>query len=386
MKITEIKTFLVDCYRTNWVFVMVCTDAGINGFGEATLEYRELTVQRAIHELERYLIGKDPRDIALHYHNIYRDSYWRSGPVLMSALSAIDMCLWDINAKALDVPLYRMLGGKVRDRVKIYVNGWFAGARKPEEFARQAKVAVQRGVKALKWDPFGKAYMNISPAELDHALACIDAVRTAVGDSVDLLIEGHGRFNKVTAVKIAKELEQFKPVWFEEPIPPDSIGDLADVKRQSPVPIAAGERLYNTRAFRELLNCEAVDFVQPDVSHAGGVTGCREIAALADCYYIPFAPHNPSGPIANAVTLQLAASIPNFFILEIMDTDVSWRSEISDESLVFADGCIEIPDRPGIGISLNLDALSKYPYRAKDLRHYTGQLTDIRPPERVYYF
>lgn len=386
MKIVDIKTYLVHCYRTNWVFVKVFTDEGITGVGEATLEYKEKTVEQAIHELKRYLIGKDPRQIELHYHNMYRDSYWRNGPVLMSAISAVEMCLWDICGKYLGAPIYQLLGGKVRDRVPIYVNGWFAGAKTPAEFGQKAKAAVQRGVKALKWDPFGKAYMTISSEELDTALACIGEVRDAVGKSVDILIEGHGRFNTATAIKIAREIAQFDPVWFEEPIPPDSISELAQVRKKSPVPIAAGERMCTMRAFADLLAQQAVDFVQPDVSHAGGILECKKIAALADAHYKPFAPHNPSGPVANAATLQLAACAPNFFMLEIMFSDVVWRSEISDENLHYEDGCTTIPDKPGLGIELNEDVFEHYPYESRDLRHYTGALTDIRPPETKFYF
>ncbi len=376
----------MDCYRTNWVFVVVRTDAGIDGVREATLEYRELTVEQAIHELERYLLGQDPVQIVKHYHHIYRDSYWRAGPVLMIALSGGEMALWEINAKALNVPLYRLLGGKFKDRIRIYVNGRFAGARTPEEFAAMAEKAVGRGITALKWDPFGSAYMTITNQELDAALECIAAVRSAVADAVDLMIEGHGRFNVTTAIKIARLLQEFNPVWFEEPIPPDSPPDLAEVRKKSPVPIAAGERLYTVRQFKELLDLGAVDYVQPDVSHAGGVTALREIAALADCHHVSFAPHNPSGPVANVVTLQLAACIPNFLILEIMDSDVVWRSEITDEALAWEADCLVIPDKPGIGVFLNEEVLSQYPYTPKDPRHYKGTLTDIRPPERSCYF
>jgi galactonate dehydratase len=386
MKITDIKTFTIYCFRTNWVFVKVYTDEGITGLGEATLEYKENAVEGAVNDIKRYLIGKNPLDIELHYHNIYRDAYWRGGAVLMSALSAIESCLWDINGKSLGVPVYRLLGGKFNDKVKIYVNGWFAGAKTPEEFAEKAKEVVKRGIKAMKWDPFGKAYMNITHQELDNALKCIAAVREAVGDSIDLLIEGHGRFNIPTAVKIAKELEPFKPMFFEEPVPPDNLEALAEVKKKSPVAIAAGERLYTRYAYKNMFENRAADYIQPDISHSGGIMELRKIAAMAEAYYIPFAPHNPSGPVANAATLQLAACTPNFCILEIMASDVTWRSEITNENLHFEDGYITIPDKPGLGIELDEEAVLKYPYQPIDLRHYTGQLTNIRPPKVKNYF
>jgi galactonate dehydratase len=386
MKITDLKIFTVYCYRTNWVIVKIYTDEGISGVGEATLEYKEQALIGALEELKRYLIGKNPLDIELHYHNMYRDSYWRNGPVLMSALSAVESCLWDINAKALGVPVYRLLGGKFRDKVKIYVNGWFSGAKTPEEFGQKAAAAVRRGFKALKWDPFGKSYMNISHQELDVALRCIGAVRDGVGPDVDIIIEGHGRFNVSSAVQIAREIASFKPLWFEEPIPPDNLDALVEVRQKSPVPIAAGERLYTRYAFRELLEKGGADFIQPDISHAGGLFECKKIAAMSEVYYVSFAPHNPSGPVANAAALQLAACTPNFYILETMASDVPWRSEITNEQLHYEDGHLHIPDRPGLGIELNEAAALKYPLQPIDLRHYSGQLTDIRPPEVKNYF
>jgi galactonate dehydratase len=386
VKIKDVEIYTVFCYRTNWVFVKILTDEGVSGVGEATLEYKEQAVVGAIEHLKQYLIGKDPTQIELHYHQMYRDAYWRGGPVLMSALSAVEACLWDINGKALGVPVHRLLGGKYHDKVKVYANGWFAGASSPEQFASAAQRAVKRGFKGLKWDPFGKAYMTISNEELEKALVCIDAVRSAVGPDVDLFIEGHGRFNVPSAIRIAREIEPFKPVWFEEPIPPDNLDAMVQVKMKSNVAIAGGERLYSRHAFREALEKRALDFVQPDVSHAGGLLECRKIASMAESYYIPFAPHNPSGPIANATTLQLAACTPNFFYLEIMETDVTWRQQMTDEQLVFEDGYMHIPDRPGLGIELNTEEARKHPYVPKDLRHYTGALTDIRPPETLPYF
>jgi len=386
MKITDLKTYLVHCYRTNWVFVKIETDAGIAGIGEATLEMKEKAVESAVLELKDYLLGKDPRQIERHFHLMYRDSYWRTGPVLMSALSAVEMALWDISARELDVPAYRLLGGKCNDRVKAYANAWFAGAKTPEAFAESAKAAVARGFLALKWDPFGSAYMNIEPKELDRALAVVDAVRDAVGSEIDLLIEGHGRFNVPAACTIARELEPFRPLFFEEPVPPDSIDALADVRAKSRICIAAGERLYHRNQFRELFEKRAADIIQPDVSHAGGLSECKKIAAMAETYQIPFAPHNPSGPIANAATLQLAACTPNFYLLETMATDIPWRADLTTEDLAFKDGYFEIPDRPGLGVELNEEAFAEYPYEPRPLRHYRGDLTDIRPPEAKPYF
>lgn len=386
MKVTDIKTFVVDCFRTNWVFVKVYTDEGIDGVGEATLEYKEKALIGAVEHIKEYLVGQNPLDIEKHWHAIYRDAYWRGGPVLMSALSAVEMALWDILGKSLGVPVYQLLGGKVNDKVRIYVNGWFAGAKEPEEFAEKAKIAVQKGITAMKWDPFGKNYLNISGAELDKALRNIAAVREAVGNSVDLLIEGHGRFNIPTGIKIAKELEQFKPMFFEEPVPPDNLDALKAVRDKSPVAISAGERLYTRWDYRALFDKMAADYIQPDISHAGGIMELKKIAAEAESRYIPFAPHNPSGPVANAATLQLAATCPNFEILEIMYSDVEWRSDVTNEALEYSDGYITIPDKPGLGIEINEEECLKHPYQPHTLRHYTGALTDIRPAKTKFYF
>lgn len=386
MKITDVKTFVVDCFRINWVFVKVYTDEGIAGVGEGTLEYKEHALEGAVEHLKNYLLGKDPRNIERLYHDIYRDAYWRGGAVLMSALSAVECALWDILGKSLGVPVYTLLGGKANEDCRIYVNGWFAGAKTPREFAEKAKIAVKKGVTAMKWDPFGKSYLQISNADLTNALECVAAVREAVGDKIDLLIEGHGRFDVPTGIKIAKELEQFKPMWFEEPVPPNNLEALKAVRDKSPVAISAGERLYTRFDYNELFRTRACDYIQPDISHAGGIMELKKIAAIAEANYIPFAPHNPSGPVANAATLQLAACCPNFCILEIMYSDVDYRKYVTNENLVYENGRIRIGDKPGLGIELNEEECLKHPYVEHNLRHYTGALTDIRPPKTEFYF
>lgn len=387
MKITDIKSFVVDCFRTNWVFVKVYTDEGVIGVGEGTLEYKEKALVGAIEHIRSTLIGKDPLQIEKHYHDIYRDAYWRGGAVLMSALSAVEMALWDILGKHLNVPVYQLLGGKVNEDCRIYVNGWFAGAKEPEEFAEKARIAVEeRGVTAMKWDPFGKSYLQISSQDLNRALRCIAAVREAVGDSVDLLIEAHGRFDVPTGIRIAQEIAPFKPMFLEEPVPPNNLEALAAVREKSPVAISAGERLYTRFDYNELFRRRAADYIQPDVSHAGGIMELKKLAAIAEANYIPFAPHNPSGPIANAATLQLAACCPNFCILEIMYSDVEYRHLVTNENLTYENGRIHIGDRPGLGIELNEEECLRHPYVEHNLRHYTGALTDIRPAKTAFYF
>lgn len=379
MKITDIKTFNVFTFRTNYVFVKIETDAGISGIGEGTLEYKEHALLGAIEDIKRVLIGRDPRQVEMICHELYRDSYWRVGPVLQSAISAVNMAMWDIKAKACNVPLYEMLGGKVRDSIRMYANLWFAGAKTPDEFAAAAVAAKEKGINALKWDPFGKAYMYMDNKDLSYSLSIVEAVRGAVGNDMDLLIEGHGRFNIATGIKIANELKQFNPMFFEEPTPPDSLDAIAEVRRKSPVPLAAGERVYSLTQFREFLDKGCADFAQPDVSHCGGISALMKMAAMAEPHYVGIAPHNPSGPIANAAALHLAAAIPGFRILEICLTDVSWRKELTNERVVFDNGNILIPEGVGLGLELNEENCLKYPFQPVDLRHYKGTLTNVRP-------
>ena len=379
MKITDIKTFNVFTFRTNFVFVKVETDAGVFGIGEGTLEYKEHALLGAIEDIKRVLIGRDPRQVEKIGHDLYRDSYWRVGPVLQSAISAIDIALWDIKAKLCGVPVYEMLGGKVRDSIRMYANVWFAGAKTPEEFAEAAKAAVAKGITALKWDPFGSAYMYMDNADLRKSLEVVEAVRGAVGPDIDLLIEGHGRFDIATGIKIANELKQFNPMFFEEPTPPDSLDALAAVHKKSPVPIAGGERIYSVTQFQQFLEKGCADYAQPDVSHCGGISAIRKMAAMAEPYYVAIAPHNPSGPVANAATLHLAASLNGFRILEICMTDVSWRKELTNERVVFDKGNILIPEGIGLGLELNEENCLKYPFQPIDLRHYKGTLTNVRP-------
>ena len=380
MKITAINTFVCHAYRTNWVFVKVMTDVpGLYGVGEATLEYREMTVVQACEELQRDLKGKDPRNIEAIWHDCYRDAYFRGGPVLMSAISAIDMALWDIAGKDLGVPVYRLLGGAVRDRVPCYANGWFVGAKTAEDFARCAVDTVDDGFKALKWDPFGSAYRTLDVAQFREAIRCVEKVHEAVQGRADLIIEGHGRFDLPTALRLSHALEDFGVLWFEEPIIPDSLEAIAELKTRTKVPLAFGERLYNRWQFRDLLKLRAADYIQPDVSHAGGISEIKKIAAMLDTQFVPICPHNPSGPVANAATLQLAANLPNFYLLETVSSDVSWRSDICSENVTIEDGYMHLPTEPGLGIDIFEQEIARHPYQPTALRHYIGTLVDIRP-------
>lgn len=387
MKISDVKIYTLDAYRTNWAFVKVETDEGLYGWGEASLGTNEMSLEGMINDLKRLVVGRNALEIEKLLFEVYRDIYWKGGPVLMSAISGIEIALWDIAGKYFNTPTYTFFGGKMRDKVKMYANGWFIRAREPEEFAAKAKQTVQLGVKALKWDPFGAAHMTISKEQMAKSMDIVGAVREAVGPDVELLIECHGRFNPSTAVEISRELAQYKVMFMEEPCPPDNIDSTAWVHDHAAVPVAAGERCYGKYHCEELLSKKAVDVMQPDVFHVGGMLEGKKVAAMAEAKHIPVSFHNPSGPISNAAILQLAATVPNFLIHEIMLTDGNFRKLITNEEVVYEDGYILIPDKPGLGIEVNEEEILKRPYKPRNLRHYTGTVTDIRPKgDCTYYF
>lgn len=386
MKIRAIETHIVDAFRANYVFVRVLTDEGVYGVGEATVEHRELTVASAIDELARYLVGKDPFAIDHHVDVMNRDSYWRTGVILRSALSAVELALQDLKGKVLGVSAADLLGGRGRDRIRCYANGWFVGARTPEAFAEAATRTLSWGFTGLKWDPFGVASLDLDGPSRTLALDTIAAVRDAVGPQVELMIEGHGRFNVPTAIAFARDMAPYRPHWFEEPVPPENIDALAQVRRQSPVPIAAGERLYEPARFAELIAKGAADVLQPDITHVGGLGTAKLIAGLAHTHALPIAPHNPLGPIGNAASLQLAAAVPNLTWLEMMVSDVPWRRDLVDEDLELVAGDMLIGDKPGLGLDLDCDACARHPYAPYDLRHYRGDLTSIRPPDATPFY
>ena len=386
MKISDVKIYTLDAYRTNWAFIKVETDEGLYGWGEASLGTNEMALEGMVNDLKRLVVGRNPLEIEKMCFEVYRDIYWKGGAVLMSAISGIEIAMWDIAGKYFNTPVYNLLGGKMRDKVKMYANAWFIGARTPEEFAAKAKRTVDLGVKALKWDPFGAAHMTISREQLEKSVNIVGAVREAVGNKVDLLIECHGRFNPTTAIEISREIEQFKPMFMEEPCVPDNMQSTAYVRAHSKVPIAAGERGYTKYAFQQMFEIVAVDYAQPDVFHTGGLMEGKKIAAMAEAKHIMVSYHNPSGPISNAAILQLASTVPNFVIHEIMLTDGSFRKSITNEEVVFEDGYIKIPDKPGLGIDVNVEEVLKRPYTPRNLRHYTGAVTDIRPKNDTFYY
>lgn len=374
MKITGLKVFVVNASRTNFVFVKLYTDDGIDGVGEATLEWKTTTVVSALGELERQLIGRDPFQVDAIVEQLHRDSYWRTGAVFRTALGAVEAAMLDIKGKALGVPVFELLGGKFRDRVACYANHWFFGAKTPEQYHAAAKAGVAMGYRALKWDPFESSDLEMDRPQRARTIAIVEAVRDAVGPDIDLMLDVHGRLNVPTAIAMCKALHRFDLTWIEEPTPPESIDALAEVRAHSPVPIAAGERWYEPGRFLEALQKKAVDILQPDVSHAGGLSETKRIAHLAHLHLIPVAPHNPVGPVMNAMTLHTAVAIPNFSVFETVSVDVPWRKQLVKETLEFSDGYLLAPTAPGLGVELNEDACSAYPYQPYDVPLFDGSI------------
>lgn len=370
MRITDVVTFTCFANWRNYVFVKVTTDRGIVGWGEATLEGRELTVCAAVAELKRYLVGQDPLQIEQHTQEMYRRPFWVGGPVLGSALSGVEHALWDIFGKAANLPVWQLLGGKCRDEIRCYANGWSGGARRPSDFARAAERTVKRGFDALKWDPFGAAGLFIDNDEADNAVACVRAVRDAVGPKVDLLIEVHGRLSPANAIRLGHDLTPYRPFFYEEPVPPENVDAMKKVSEAIAIPVATGERLFTKWGFKDLLEKQAADIIQPDPCHDGGILETKKIAAMAEVHYVGVAPHNPNGPIGSAVCLHLDANLPNFLIQEMLIDDVPWSDEIVREPLEFVNGRIAVNDRPGLGVEVNEEAILAHPYQPVDMNQY----------------
>jgi galactonate dehydratase len=374
MKIVAQKVFVANVSRTNFVFVKLYTDEGIEGIGEATLEWKTKTVVAALEELERVLVGRDPFAVDAIIEQLHRDSYWRTGAVFRTALGAIEAALLDIKGKALGVPVFELLGGRFRDRVACYANHWFFGSETPEQYSANARNAVAMGYRALKWDPFGAADLEMDRQQRRTTIEIVEAVRHAVGPDVNLMLDVHGRLNVPTAIAMCKALERYDLTWIEEPTPPESIDALAEVRANSPVPIAAGERWFEPSRFIEALNKKAVDILQPDVSHAGGLGETKRIAHLAHSHLIPVAPHNPVGPVMNAMTLHMSVAIPNFSVFETVSMDVPWRKELVHETLQFEDGYILAPTAPGLGVELIEEVCARFPYEDHDVPLFDGTI------------
>jgi galactonate dehydratase len=365
MKITDIKTYLYHAGIANWQFVKVETDEDIHGWGEACLDGYDLSSVAAVETMKEYFIGKDPRNIELHWDTIYRESVYRPDYIIMSALSGIEQASWDILGKSLNVPVYQLLGGAFRTKIPAYGNGWTLGAKTPEDTAKAAVKAVADGYTHLKWDPFGgTTALYPDPAEIKMVKERIRAVREAVGDDVQLLLDVHGRFSPDKAIEIAREIEEYKIYFYEEPVPPDNIGALVRVARSINIPVATGERICTHWGALEILEKSGAAILQPDIVHIGGILETKKLAIMAQTYYIPIAPHNAYGPVQTAATLHIDASIPNFLIQEFFYGNITEYNEILTEPFPYAkEGYFDVPTKPGLGVDIDEKALAKRPYQ-----------------------
>jgi galactonate dehydratase len=367
MKITAVETYIAGNPWKNWLFAKVLTDEGVYGVGEGTLNAFAKTVETAIHEISPHIVGLDPFQIEILSQRLIRDVYSEGAQVHMCAVAAIEIACWDIIGKVCNQPVYNLWGGRCHEKLRAYANGWYRGPRTPESFADKAKKVAERGYTALKFDPFGSSWRMLSRYDFDLSADIIRAVRDAVGPSVDLLIEGHCRFNVATAVEFAEAIHQFRPAWFEEPVPHTNANAMVEVARRSPVPIATGESLSTKQQFADLLKHDVVDILQPEPLNLGGLFAARKIADMADAHFGMIAPHSAQGPVCSAACVQLNASIPNFYIHEIFDEfNEPWENDIVVNPVEVVDGYIEIPERPGLGIDLNVEEILRHPYQREN--------------------
>lgn len=359
MKITKIETFKYWIEWCNWLFVRIETDEGIAGWGEGSLHGAIESVETAIHEFEPMLLGQDPSGVERHWHSLYHAWRWRGGATLNTALSAIDMALWDIEGKRLGVPVYRLLGGPYRKEIPVYASHWLRGVTTAENAFEGARAATDLGFKGFKWNPFNHAdLLNNEALSIRRAAELMAAAREGAGVDSEIYVECGELLSPRTAVQASEAFAPWRPAWFEEPIPFENAKAMAQLQQNMSVPIATGERLLSRWEYRELLENAGCRIIQPDIMHAGGFTEVKRIASMADTYYIPVAPHNPGGPICTVASMHLAAAIPNFLVLEQMESERSLRDQISLQPVTFRDGCFVLPSAPGLGIDLNLELLN----------------------------
>jgi galactonate dehydratase len=365
MKIVDLKTFVAGAAWRNLVFIRLDTDEGICGFAESTVHNKTGAILSYLDDVKwRYVVGADPFDTENLVTRMFRLDYSYGATVQTTALSAVEIACWDIVGKALGQPVWRLLGGKCRDRIPAYANGWYTVEREPKLFAERACDVVAKGYRALKFDPFGGGGLELTREEKLRAIALVEAVRDAIGPDVEMFIEAHGRFSPATSVAMAHELERFDPGWYEEPVPPEDVASLVEVKRKIRIPVATGERAYLRYGFRELIERRAADILQPDVIHAGGFLEMKKIAAQAEACYMMVAPHNSAGPGCTAASVHFAACTPNFKIQETFD-DYSepWLKDAVRGAPEVKDGHFDLPSRPGLGIELDEEIIRAHPPR-----------------------
>ena len=385
MQITAISTLVVNARMRNWVFVKVETYEGLTGWGEASLEWKTRAVVGAVDDLAQLVLGQDPRRIEHLYQVMYRHSFFRMGVVGMSALSGIEQACWDIWGKSLNQPVYALLGGAVRDTVRMYdhLGGGEMNALylqdQPEAMAERARESVAAGYSAIKALVVPMTEPLDRHAPLRHAERCLRAIRDAVGDDVDVMVDLHGRTTPAMAIRYAQVLAPFRPYFFEEPCPPENVAALAQVARAIPIPVATGERLVTRFQFRQLFEQGACAVVQPDLCHCGGLWEARKIAAMAETYYVSIAPHNPLGPIATAVNVHFGFATPNFLIQEAIRSDVPWRDAVVTNPVAPTAGLVGLPAGPGWGIAVNEAEAAKHPFQQEVLMqtyHRDGSVAD----------
>jgi galactonate dehydratase len=363
MKIIAIDTYLVNLSNRNLPLVKITTDEGIHGIGEAYSCGPDKATVEVIRDFTPWLIGRDPRDIEGLWHLLYAGSRFPGGSLVNAAISGIEHALWDICGKAAGLPVYRLLGGKCREKVRVYQS---VSGQSPEALAEHALALIARyGYTALKLTPLPPDYQSRPwNAALRIAAARVEAVRRAVGDDIDIGLDPHARiFEPARALELCTALEPFQPFFIEEPLRPENYDALAKLSQHTNVPIATGEMLYTKYEFRDLIQRQAADIIQPDVCLTGGLWEMKKIAVLAEANYVSVAPHNPCGPIATAVNVHFAASTQNFLILEYHPDDEAPRRDLVDTPMKLVDGYLELPERPGLGLDLNEDALGHFPFR-----------------------
>ena len=386
MKITAVRTIVVNAQMRNWVFVKVETDqAGLWGWGEASLEWKTRAVAGAVEDFAPMLIGEDPARIEHLYQKMYRQSFWRMGVIGMSAISGIEQALWDIRGKVLGQPVYQLLGGRVRDRVRMYTHlgggdmkAVYEAQRvtDPAPMVALAQEVVARGYTAVKVLLTPPTESLSSAAELRMAERFMRALREGLGEDIEIMVDCHGRHFPANALDFCRVLAPFRPYFVEEPVPPENVDAMAEVRRQSPVPIATGERLVTRFAFREVLEKQAAHVIQPDLCHCGGLWEAKKIAAMAEAYYVSVAPHNPLGPVANAAALHFALSTPNFLIQEDMLTDVPWRWEVVRHNLRTENGYWLPSEAAGLGVEVDEEAAARHPFQQEVLHATTVHAKD----------
>lgn len=384
MKITGIKTFLVhpgaqprevrssSRQGKNLCFVKIDTDEGIHGWGECyTQSDRDQAIVAHVEQLARYLVGRNPMHIKNFLQIAYDDFAGRRGAMdLYSALSGLEQAMWDITGKKLDVPVHTLLGGACRDKIRVYANGWYEGAKTPEALAQKAIEVVAKGFTALKFDPVPGPWRTYISKQVEQgAIENVRAVREAVGPEVDILIEIHRRLAPMHAIRIARAIEPYHPFWFEEPVLAENIDALAAAKREIRLPVVTGEELYTKFEFREVFEKQAADIINPDVCNCGGILELKEIAAMAEPYFVVVSPHNyNSTTVGLAATLQVSTCIPNFLITEYFVNLEAFGKAIAINPVMVSQGYLPIPEAPGLGIELDETALAQYPYQPFPVR------------------